>query len=106
MQTVDRKLIAGIESRREKRESLNMIPMSVAHEDVPFDGTILELTDQGQSQESNPRAGIKDQQLFTTPNLGAGSVASIFQGGLSRCRNGAARAPKANGKSWWVFPKK
>src|ERR1043166_200584 len=96
VKAVDGKLVGGIESRREKGEPLNVVPMGMSDEDVAADGPLLKLAEKRQSQDTNSGAGIQNQQLIAAAHFGAGGVATIFIRRLSGRRHGTARAPESN----------
>src|SRR5262249_9416217 len=75
------------ESRPEERQAADVIDMGVAEEEIGVDRAVVR--EQRLAEEAQPGASIEDEDALADPDLYAGSIAAIADGG--RARAGGAR---------------
>src|SRR5438128_1782846 len=91
--TKDLDLIFVVVGRHEKREALNVVPMNVSNEQTQIDGTRAEFIFKSESEFSNARTGVQDNQLTVRSDFETTRVAAIAHRSRTRNRNGPANAP-------------
>src|SRR5438270_2920530 len=70
-------LILVVVGRHEKREALNVIPMNVSNEQTQIDRARAEFLFKGESEFSNARTGVQDNQFTVRSDFEATRVAPI-----------------------------
>ena len=80
-----------------KRESLDVIPMSVSEKQGEIDGTPAKLFAQLRPELTNPGARIKDDEIVLPADLNTGCVAAVAESGSTWSGNRSAHPPEANG---------
>ena len=69
MQAVDVHAIAGAIRGLKKRKSLDVVPVSVAYEQMHFETTLRIFLRQRDSQFAHTSAAVKDEDVFSAANL-------------------------------------
>jgi hypothetical protein len=83
----DRERILRHVSAREKRKSLNVVPVQMSERDRRVDWFSGEFVQPRHAEFANSAAGIKDQQRVLMPHLDARCVAAVLLGLSSGSRN-------------------
>jgi len=88
---------ARIVNRPKKRQSLNMIPMGVGNEESEIKRLAFKLLQQGLTQQTEPGAGVENNDLITATDLNTGSISPVTDGARAGSRDGSTYAPKLDG---------
>jgi hypothetical protein len=76
---------------------LNMVPMRVRDEESEIERLAFKFLQQGLTQQTKSRAGVKNNNLVTTTDLNTGSISPVTNGACAGSRDGSAYPPKLYG---------
>ena len=80
--------------REEKREPLDMVPMGVTDKEVDGERLRGKLADQTVAEPTDPRAGVKHQNVVVASHLDTGGISAVAHRRSARRGNRTAGAPE------------